>query len=383
MIQKMKKVLPLLFGAAVLLTTACVDEYDDTRLQERLSAIESDVASLRATVQQLSKQVSDLKSLIDEKGVVSSVVELKDADGNVTGYSIYFLGKDEPVTISAVNGDTPTIGVKEVNGTYYWTIDGEWLLDGNGDKVIASGKNGENGKDGVTPQLMTVDGYLLISPDGETWTRIPEDTSVAGSLEEDETNVYLTLADGTVISLPKEKTVIRFKDASVKTLCLILWDKDDDYELSYKEAEAVTEIASKPFAYKAILSFTELVCFKNVTTLASGAFRNCKDLLEITLPESLTTIGNRAFSGCSSLETLTLPEKVTTIGTNALDNIVTVYVRSTTPPTLSLFAFGEDDGQENVTKVETIYVPTASVAAYKAASGWSDYSSLIQGYDFD
>lgn len=29
-----------------------------------------------------------------------------------------------------------------------------------------------------------------------------------------------------------------------------------------------------------------------------------------------------------------------------------------------------------------IYVPTQSVAAYKSASGWSDYSSYIVGYDF-
>jgi hypothetical protein len=29
-----------------------------------------------------------------------------------------------------------------------------------------------------------------------------------------------------------------------------------------------------------------------------------------------------------------------------------------------------------------IYVPTASVNAYKAASGWSDYASDIEGYNF-
>lgn len=29
-----------------------------------------------------------------------------------------------------------------------------------------------------------------------------------------------------------------------------------------------------------------------------------------------------------------------------------------------------------------IYVPTASVSAYKAASGWSSYASAIVGYDY-
>ena len=29
-----------------------------------------------------------------------------------------------------------------------------------------------------------------------------------------------------------------------------------------------------------------------------------------------------------------------------------------------------------------IYVPAASVEAYKAADGWSDYADYIVGYDF-
>ena len=29
-----------------------------------------------------------------------------------------------------------------------------------------------------------------------------------------------------------------------------------------------------------------------------------------------------------------------------------------------------------------IYVPTASVDAYKAAKGWKDYADYIVGYDF-
>ena len=29
-----------------------------------------------------------------------------------------------------------------------------------------------------------------------------------------------------------------------------------------------------------------------------------------------------------------------------------------------------------------IYVPTASVEAYKSAEGWSEYAKYIEGYDF-
>jgi hypothetical protein len=42
-----------------------------------------------------------------------------------------------------------------------------------------------------------------------------------------------------------------------------------------------------------------------------------------------------------------------------------------TPPTLGDFVFIETNNCP-------IYVPTASVNTYKAASGWSDYASRIQ-----
>jgi hypothetical protein len=34
------------------------------------------------------------------------------------------------------------------------------------------------------------------------------------------------------------------------------------------------------------------------------------------------------------------------------------------------------------TKIDTIYVPTASVGVYKYTSGWSSYKNNIVGYNF-
>ena len=36
----------------------------------------------------------------------------------------------------------------QFEGTWYWTIDGEWLLDGDGNKVKAVGEQGEQGPQG-------------------------------------------------------------------------------------------------------------------------------------------------------------------------------------------------------------------------------------------
>ena len=55
-------------------------------------------------------------------------------------------GKDG---LNGQDGHTPIIGVaQDTDGNWYWTVDGEFLLDGTGNKVLANGIGGQNGKDG-------------------------------------------------------------------------------------------------------------------------------------------------------------------------------------------------------------------------------------------
>ncbi len=52
----------------------------------------------------------------------------------------------------------------------------------------------------------------------------------------------------------------------------------------------------------------------SVTTIISGAFRDCSGLTDITIPESVTTIGGWAFAYCIDLASITIPDNVTLIG---------------------------------------------------------------------
>ena len=54
-------------------------------------------------------------------------------------------------------------------------------------------------------------------------------------------------------------------------------------------------------------------------------------------------------------------------------SLESVYCKATTPPTMGGGIF---------TYAPSIYVPTASVNAYKSAYGWCDYTRYIYGYDF-
>ncbi len=59
-----------------------------------------------------------------------------------------------------------------------------------------------------------------------------------------------------------------------------------------------------------------------VTAIGDYAFRECRNLISITIPTSVECIGYGAFSGCVSLTSITIPTCVTSIGTGAFSACV-------------------------------------------------------------
>ena len=95
------------------------------------------------------------------------------------------------------------------------------------------------------------------------------------------------------------------------------------------------------------------------------------------IPNNITEIGYSAFLGCNDIENITIPENVTKIGEMFL-NAPNIYCKSTIPP-IAVRKYGDWEPFGNTTK---IYVPKASVNAYKTADGWHSYANQIFGYDF-
>ena len=85
------------------------------------------------------------------------------------------------------------------------------------------------------------------------------------------------------------------------------------------------------------------------------------------IPNDVTSIDNGAFYGLYSLTSITIPSRVTSI----CDELTSVIINATTPPTLGDDAFYD-------TNDCPIYVPSGSVETYKSASGWSSLASRIQ-----
>lgn len=104
------------------------------------------------------------------------------------------------------------------------------------------------------------------------------------------------------------------------------------------------------------------------------AFGECKKLVEIPpLAEGMTVISNWAFISCTALTSVDLPSTITAINAQAFfacSSLAYIIVRATTPPTLGANALPNQLG--------LIYVPDASVAAYKATTRWSDFAAKIK-----
>ena len=130
---------------------------------------------------------------------------------------------------------------------------------------------------------------------------------------------------------------------------------------TYAESNDIYNISGNKHLLVNGVEITELVVPDSVTSIGDYAFHSCSGLTSVTIPSSVTSIENYAFYGCSSL--------------------TSVYCKPTTPPAggYDLFSY-YDSGKKPIGC--KIYVPTASVNAYKSAQYWSDYAAYIEGYDF-
>ena len=57
-----------------------------------------------------------------------------------------------------------------------------------------------------------------------------------------------------------------------------------------------------------------------MTSVGEGAFRDCKSLTSINLPDSVKSLGAWAFAGCERLEHVNLPLSVEAVGTSAFSD---------------------------------------------------------------
>ena len=93
-----------------------------------------------------------------------------------------------------------------------------------------------------------------------------------------------------------------------------------------------------------------------------------------TIPSSVTTIGHEAFIYCEYLASIDIPNSVTTIENNAFwgcARLTQITCRANVPPTIGNWTTFND-----VDKSIPVYVPAASIEAYKKADYWSEFTNF-------
>lgn len=260
----MMKRLSSLVLCSCLFLIGCENQFRD-EIAQLHKEIDDVKARLDAFCEETNSNITALQTMIaalQDKDYVTSVVPVIEK-GVEVGYVITF-EKSGKVTIyhghDGKDGYTPVIGVAEhTDGLYYWTLDGDWLLDSDGKMVRAEGLDGEDGatgpqgpqgepgKDAVVPQLKIENGYWYISYDGgQTWAdeplgpatgekgeqgdkgetgdtgatgpQGPQGDSLFSKVDITESYIEITLADGvTVIKLPTWKS---FSELEAKVLQL-------------------------------------------------------------------------------------------------------------------------------------------------------------------
>ena len=239
----------LLFIMTFFFTSGCKDGYDDSELTERVENLENRLQKLE---EQMNSNINSLQAILealDNNDYITKVVPITNGEKEI-GYTINF-SKGTSINIyhgqdgqNGQDGYTPQIGVKlDIDGIYYWTLDGEWMTDDSGNKIKAQGidgqngqdgedgapgqdgkpgedgqdgtpgKDGQDGKDGITPKFKIESDYWWVSYDnGTNWTQLGKATGEDGidgdsmftniDTESSEDYVIFTLSNGTQIKLP-------------------------------------------------------------------------------------------------------------------------------------------------------------------------------------
>ena len=177
-------------------------------------------------IEQLEKQCRELNSnigaiqailtAIQQNDYVTEVMKIME-NGVEVGYSITF-AKGGTVTIyhgadgsDGKDGSAPQVSIRKAqDGEYYWTADGEWMTDENGERIPAVVADAPDGKY-ITPLFRVAEGKWYVSYDGgNTWQVIEGASTENGandffqSVSYDDKYVYITLNDGTEVKISRD-----------------------------------------------------------------------------------------------------------------------------------------------------------------------------------
>ena len=137
--------------------------------------------------------------------------------------------------------------------------------------------------------------------------------------------------------------------------------------------ESVTKIGE--CAFMSCSSISSISIPKSVTIIEFGAFSGCTSLTSISIPENITNIRKFTFYNCTSLTSISIPKSVTSIGQSAFlkcSSLTSIVCHANEVPELHYGVFSDVPQSQ-----ATLYVPSSSIEAYRAAGQWGDFGKIL------
>lgn len=160
----MKKIYLWMALVATLLVTGCTNL---DFFERRLDDYEARLQKLENQVSAANRDMVAIREMIKAQANAITIKEYRPLDDN-SGYVLTMSDGSKIVLKNGLNGQSSSIGVKKgEDRLLYWTLNGEYMHDSDGNKIQAKG---EDGKNGITPQLrVNSDGFWEYSLGGQVW----------------------------------------------------------------------------------------------------------------------------------------------------------------------------------------------------------------------
>ena len=195
--------------------------YDDTELKESIKDLDNRVKTLETLCTEMNSNITALSELVQALSANDYIVSVTPIveDGVEVGYQIImkstkvinlYHGADGKDGVNGTNGtdgtngtngtdgkdgETPVIGAQVgENGVYYWTLNGEFVVDAEGNKIPLTA---------AAPQVKVENEKWYVTYDeGKTWIELgPAVTVGIKDVEYTDDVLILTMNDGTKINV--------------------------------------------------------------------------------------------------------------------------------------------------------------------------------------
>lgn len=176
-------------------------------VQQELDDTHAKLAALQELVATVNKEINDLDKIVSALDTTHTI-KPETFQETEDGYEVSFNDGTKifvPYGKDGEDGETliPVGVLQEEDSLYYWQVNGEWLLDDEGNKIRAGAT------DGLVPQIKVEEGFWWVSVDGgKTFDKIASCEEMNGvgvfsNIEKRNANtLVLTLTDGTTIEIP-------------------------------------------------------------------------------------------------------------------------------------------------------------------------------------